>query len=95
MDRTRFEFETSDGGKHLLTATSGDSIALSRQLKAEGIDLRDMSVKEYVHRLAYVTGQRVGIVPEDQGFDEWTYTVEAFDDDPKTDADPEVGATPV
>ena len=66
--------ETEDGSKHEVKVFSADYIGVNRELEAEGRRPSLVSQIEYEHRLAHRAGQRAGVVPTDQSFDDWLET---------------------
>lgn len=89
---SRFAFET-DGEKVIVSTVSGDYFRVNRELKAEGMDIGDVTVFEYQHRLAHRAGQRLGLIDKKLTFNKWADTVAEFSDE-KDDDPGEAEATP-
>ena len=85
------QYVYDDGKERTLTLVSGDYMRVNADLRTEGLDVSDLTVMEYRHRLVHRAATRLKLTK--LAFLEWADTVEDLADEGEVD-EGEAIATP-
>lgn len=91
MAKQQYAYTTDDGKEQVVTLVSGDYMRVNAELRSDGLDVGDLTVFEYRHRLVHRAASRLGLTKLD--FLAWADTVEDLGDEAEVD-EGEATATP-
>lgn len=86
------QYVYDDGKERTLTLVSGDYMRVNADLRTEGLDVSDLTIMEYRHRLVHRAATRLKLT--ELPFLEWADSVEDLNAEGEVEDEGEAEATP-